>query len=133
LTPDSWQTAAPRLKEGFFSSQPSGEVIMPRFKASYQRSLLGDLKALGFTSNNFPRFSAKPDQLFISLIIHQAVLELNEEGAEAAAATAVIVGRSAAAWQAPFRMVVDRPFFCAIQDNESGAALFVGAIYDPQG
>jgi serine protease inhibitor len=58
---------------------------------------LGDLAALGFTSNNFPRFSAQPDQLLIDMIIHQAVLELNEEGAEAAAATAVMVKRSSMA------------------------------------
>ena len=133
LTPDSWQAAAPRLKEGFFSSQPSGTVIMPRFKASYRRSLLDDLVALGFTSNNFPRFSAQPEQLFIYMIIHKAVLELNEEGAEAAAATAVLVAKGLAALQEPFQMIVDRPFFCAIQDNESGAALFMGAIYDPEG
>jgi serine protease inhibitor len=31
----------------------------------------------------------------------------------------------------PFRMIVDRPFFCAIEDRRSGALLFVGAIYDP--
>jgi serpin B len=67
------------------------------------------------------------------MIIHQAVLELNEEGAEAAAATAVLVAKGLAALQEPFQMIVDRPFFCAIQDNESGAALFMGAIYDPEG
>jgi serpin B len=68
------------------------------------------------------------------MIIHQAVLELNEEGAEAAAVTAVMVKRSSMiGGPKPFRMVVDRPFFCAIQDNESGAALFMGAIYDPEG
>jgi serpin B len=31
----------------------------------------------------------------------------------------------------PFRMIIDRPFFCAIEDRRSGALLFVGAIYDP--
>jgi len=31
----------------------------------------------------------------------------------------------------PFQMIVDRPFFCVIEDRRSGALLFVGAIYDP--
>jgi serine protease inhibitor len=133
LTPDSWQTAVPHLKRSFFRSLPEGTVIMPRFKASYQRGLLGDLRYLGFNANRFPRMSSADDELMISDVIHQAVLEVNEEGAEAAAATAVVVARSAMGPQSSFRMTVDRPFFCAIQDNESGAALFMGAIYDPAG
>ncbi len=63
-------------------------------------------------------------------VIHKAVLEVNEEGSEAAAATAVMLGRGSA----PPRVVtvtVDRPFLCVIRDNRSGAALFVGRVARP--
>jgi len=57
---------------------------------------------------------------------------VDEEGSEAAAVTAIGVRAAAmASPQQPFRMIVDRPFFCAIEDRRSGALLFIGAIYDP--
>jgi len=56
---------------------------------------------------------------------------VDEEGSEAAAATATGIRTTAVAQ--PFQMIVDRPFFCAIEDRRSGALLFIGAIYDPAG
>ena len=57
---------------------------------------------------------------------------MDEEGSEAAAATTTGIRATAVARpEQPFQMIVDRPFFCAIQDERSGALLFVGAIYDP--
>jgi serine protease inhibitor len=51
---------------------------------------------------------------------------------EAAAVTTTEIRATAVARpEQPFQMIVDRPFFCAIQDQRSGALLFVGAIYDP--
>jgi serine protease inhibitor len=60
------------------------------------------------------------------------VLEVNEEGTVAAAATGVIVGVTAAPPEQPFEMIVDHPFFVAIQDQPTGAILFMGSIVDPQ-
>jgi serpin B len=54
--------------------------------------------------------------------------EVNEEGTEAAATTAVLMGRSLLG---PPRMVVNRPFFWAVRDDRSGALLFAGAVFDP--
>jgi serpin B len=71
-----------------------------------------------------------PEPAFISVVRHKAFLEVNEEGSEAAAATAVVVSRGAL--QHTPRMTVDRPFFCAICDNRSGAILFMGCVVDPQ-
>lgn len=91
--------------------------------------MLSDLVKLGFSSNCFPNMSATGELLFISQVIHKAVLEVNEEGAEAAAATAVVMSRSMPS--PPFHMIVDRPFFCAIEDSQTGIFLFTGAIYEP--
>ena len=65
--------------------------------------------------------------LWLSRVQHKAVMEVNEEGTEAAAATGVIGIRSM-----PPEFTVDRPFFCAIRDNRTGTLLFMGAIVDPQ-
>ena len=71
-----------------------------------------------------------PPPAFISLVKHKTFLEVNEEGTEAAAATVVEMTRGGP--PQTFRMTVDRPFFCAIRDNETGTLLFMGSIVDPQ-
>jgi serpin B len=72
-------------------------------------------------------------RVYISRVKHKTFAEVNEEGTEAAAVTSTEMRTTS--MQAPrrrFRMVVDRPFFCAIRDNTSGTILFMGSIYDPQ-
>ncbi len=125
LTPEAWGRTVGRLRY----AMSTGTIILPRFKAAYKRSLLPDLVKLGFSANCFPNMSATGEALFISQVVHEAVLEVNEEGAEAAAATAVVMSRSMPS--PPFRMVVERPFLCAIQDEQTGIVLFMGAIYEP--
>jgi serpin B len=68
----------------------------------------------------------------ISSVQQATYLKVDEAGAQAAAVTSIGV-RSAAVVRAPppFHMVIDRPFFCAIEDRRSGALLFIGAIHDP--
>jgi serine protease inhibitor len=69
--------------------------------------------------------------IFISKVIHKTFIEVNEEGAEVAAATAIqkLLGGPPVE---SFTMIIDRPFFCAIRDNETGTLLFMGSIVDPQ-
>jgi serine protease inhibitor len=82
-------------------------------------------------------FSSAPGQLrtgrfVISSVVQSTYWKVDEEGSEAAAVTTIGIRAAAVARPAqPFRMIVDRPFFCAIEDRRSGALLFVGAIYDP--
>ena len=82
-------------------------------------------------------FSSVPGQLrtgrfFISSVLQSTYWKVDEEGSEAAAVTTTGIRASAVPRpMQPFRMIVDRPFFCAIEDRRSGALLFVGAIYDP--
>jgi serpin B len=72
-------------------------------------------------------------QVFISKMKHKTFVEVNEEGTEAAAVTSAEV--AATAMPRPkerFRMVVDRPFFCAIRDSQTGTMLFMGSIEEPR-
>jgi serpin B len=103
-------------------------IVMPRFKVETEQSLVEPLNALGmklaFGGGDFGPMGFPGS--FISEVKHKALMEVNEEGTVAAAATAVVVTRSI---EIPF--MVDRPFFAAIRDERSGALLFIGAIHDP--
>jgi len=76
---------------------------------------------------------AAAGQLLISTVAHQAYIDVNEQGTEAAAATAVVMGRSAA-FRAPppATMVVDRPFLFAILDSATGVTVFLGQVSQPR-
>jgi serpin B len=68
--------------------------------------------------------------LLITDVFHKAFVAVDEEGTEAAAATAVIVGlESMPVMDA--ELTVDRPFIYLIRDTETGAVLFLGRVVDP--
>jgi serpin B len=69
------------------------------------------------------------EQLYISAVLHQAFIAVDEEGTEAAAATAVVV--SEASMPLATVLNVDRPFLFVIHDIESAAPLFIGRVSDP--
>jgi len=70
--------------------------------------------------------------LYISAVIHQAFVSVDESGTEAAAATAVVMAlRSASIPREPPEVVVDRPFLFLIRDIESGTILFMGRVLNP--
>jgi serine protease inhibitor len=118
-------------------AQRDGSIQLPKFKLEYSKNLKESLSAIGmanaFNLNqaNFSNLATQP--LAIADVKHKTFVEVNEEGTEAAAVTSVgIVATSVQIKpKPPFQMVVDRPFFCVIRDNQSGAILFMGAIVDP--
>ncbi|BAT56022.1 Proteinase inhibitor I4, serpin [Nostoc sp. NIES-3756] len=115
-------------------SQRDGSITLPRFQSDYETSLNDTLKALGMGEafTNKADFSGIGDKLAISQVKHKTVIEVNEEGTEASAATSVgIVATSLRQPQPPFQMVVNRPFFYAIRDNQSKNILFMGSVDDP--
>jgi len=72
--------------------------------------------------------------LFIGDVIHQAFVDVNEEGTEAAAATAVVIQRAMAP-AGPLPVPVfraDHPFLFLIQDDETGLILFMGRVEHPE-
>jgi serpin B len=80
---------------------------------------------------NFTGMTSTP--VNINEVKHKTFVEVNEEGTEAAAVTSVgIRATSAMPVDEPFNMVVDRPFFVAIRDNQTGTLLFMGSIVEPQ-
>jgi serine protease inhibitor len=116
-------------------SRQEGSIRLPKFKADYEVTLNDALKALGMEEAFSSRadFSGMGKNLAISQVKHKTVMEVNEEGTEAAAATSVgIVATSLREPQQPFQMIVDRPFFYAIRDRQTGSVLFMGQIVDPQ-
>jgi serpin B len=114
----------------------TGSVQLPRFKFDYDIQLNSALKALGMESAfnagaNFSNMTSA--SVAIDQVKHKTFVEVNEEGTEAAAATSVgMMLTSAQMPTEPFQMVVDRPFFCAIRDNQTGTLLFMGSIKEPK-
>ncbi len=114
-----------------------GQVQLPRFQVTYEKQLNDVLKALGmevaFDKNraNFSRIADIPPNIFVKEVKHKAVIEVNEKGTEAVAATSVEMQTESAPVDA-FTMKVDRPFLFTIQENETGTVLFIGAVGDPQ-
>jgi serpin B len=112
-----------------------GKIELPRFKLEYDVELNPILKKLGMTSSfnpnqaNFSKLSPSED-LFVSIVKHKTFLDVNEEGTEAAASTAIGM-RTTSIEPSPFEMIVNRPFFCAIRDNQTDTILFMGVIYNP--
>jgi len=111
-------------------------VSIPKFKVTSQFSLASVLKSMGMedafsTNADFSGINGKRD-LFISAVIHKAYVDVDEEGTEAAAATAVTMRlTSVGPTQIPvFR--ADHPFLFLIRDNDSGSILFIGRVMNPK-
>ena len=110
------------------------DLGLPRFGAESRIQLKPVLAALGmptaFTDRaDFSGISTQ-EPLLIDAVVHQANIDVDEKGTEAAAATAV-VARAASLPSDAVTLIVDRPFLFAVRDVESGAVLFLGRITDP--
>jgi len=114
-------------------------LALPRFKLSFKADLVPPLRAAGMTLAFDPvraDFSGMigtgaRGRFAIGQIAHRAVIEVQEEGTEAAAATAAMMTlTSAPSNQETFR--VDRPFLYYVVDDTTGAILFQGRVVDPR-
>lgn len=118
-------------------AQSKGTIELPRFTIEYESTVNSALEALGMKLAfapglaDFSRMANTPPELYISEVKHKTFLEVNEKGTEAAAVTSIGVEATSAPAN-PFLMQVDRPFFVAIEDRQTGAWLFVGSITNPQ-
>jgi serpin B len=128
LTPALLSDALKQMK------QQEVEIFLPRFKLESSFELNTTLARMGMPNAFSPNadFSGMDGNrnLFISHVFHKAWGEVNEEGTEAAAATAVVMNAIFAAPPPPvFR--ADHPFIFFIRDTRSGSLLFVGRLADP--
>lgn len=114
------------------------DVFLPKFKLETKYKLNDSLKTLGMPSAfdgdvaDFSGMSGMRD-LYIGLVVHQAFVEVNEEGTEAAAATGVAMMRTSMLVDPELIPVfrADRPFLFLIRENATGAILFVGRVMEP--
>ncbi len=87
-------------------------------------------------SANFDRLAPRKanDYLCLSKVFHKTFIAVDEDGTEAAAATAAVMMQTTSAMRPdePIEVKVDRPFLYAIQHVPSGACLFIGRVTDPR-
>jgi serpin B len=127
----------------FFANEEV-DVYLPKFKFEAEYFMAQDLEDMGmpiaFTAGI--DFGGKADfsgmtgnkRLNIDEVIHKAFIEVDEEGTEAAAATAVVMREVTAGpgWPKPKKIFkADHPFIFIIQDTDTGNILFIGRVNDP--
>ena len=130
----SWQTLAEQL-----NSARHREVMLylPRFKVRGKFELRDVLKRLGVHDAFSDRadlsgiHEPNPLPLEISDIIHESFTDVNEERAEAGAATATVMRGGRGGYVEPVELRLDRPFLFIIRDSSPGAILFLGRVMDP--
>lgn len=112
-------------------------VVLPRFEARFEESVKAALIAAGMpgafdeTRADFSGIVAGR-RLVIDDVAHATFLRIDEEGTEAAAATAVTIALTSARIEPKVpEIVFDRPFLATLRDRKSGAVLFFGRIADP--
>jgi len=116
---------------------PGTQVVltMPKFTFRSEALLKDALSELGMpiAFSDGADFSGMTTQepLAIADVIHQAFIAVDEKGTEAAAATAVVM-RATSAPPRQIELRIDRPFLFLIQDDETGAILFLGRLSDPK-
>jgi serine protease inhibitor len=113
--------------------EKKGEIALPRLSLSAGEELLSPLDALGLrrarqASDSLDGFSS--ESLIITRVVQRLELRVNEEGTEAAAATAVTTTRSIAA-DDHVKMIVDKPFVFALRDQKNGLVLLTGYVGAP--
>jgi serpin B len=144
LLPDA-RDGLPKLEESLTSAKIDGwiksasqrevNVYIPKFKLTSQFSLAGTLKAMGMSlpfsdAADLSGIDGKRD-LYISAVIHKAFVDVNETGTEAAAATGISIGLTAAPASPPPEFRADHPFLFLIRDNQDGGILFLGRVNNP--
>lgn len=130
LTPEKWEDYFGTLDYKF------GTVSMPKIKLDYKLLMNSALINMGMSiafgaSADFSRINGFGN-LFISRVIHQSFVQIDEEGTEAAAATIVEISLTSGSGSSGFHMRVDRPYIFVIRERINNTILFIGKITEPK-
>ena len=112
------------------------DVWLPKFRIESLFTLNEPLKSMGMemafstAAADFSGMAGARHPLFISAVLQKAFVEVNEEGTEAAAATAVVMETESVGGE-PVEFHADRPFVFVIWENVNGSILFMGRVADP--
>jgi serpin B len=117
------------------------QLTLPQFKLKSTVPAKKTLIKLGMSAPfdpdqaDFPKLASPIyDNVFVTDVLHQATVAIDEKGTEASAATAIILGGTSSANPDPPQpkvVTIDRPFLFVIRDNPTGAVLFVGQVVAP--
>uniref|UniRef100_A0A8C6XJJ8 Serpin family I member 1 n=1 Tax=Naja naja TaxID=35670 RepID=A0A8C6XJJ8_NAJNA len=110
------------------------EVYLPRFTIEQEIDLKDALKGVGITEvfSQSADLTAMSDNklLYLSKAVHKSILEVNEEGSEAAAASGMIaISRMAVLYP---QIIVDHPFFFVVRNRITGTIIFMGRVMHPE-
>ncbi|XP_055630061.1 serine protease inhibitor 42Dd-like isoform X4 [Toxorhynchites rutilus septentrionalis] len=110
------------------------ELSLPKFKIEFNVDLQETLEKLGMAgifsdSADFSELLVQKDPLQVSKVVHKAFIEVNEEGAEAAAATVMMVINQY--MTIPVRLIVDRPFYFVLFGRRHKVSIFNGRLQNP--
>lgn len=144
LLPDDDQSVdnlCSRIKDRDFNAvhnglKPSFTLVqLPKFNLEHKTRLVSSFKQLGvediFNENKADLSEISTEgNLFVSDIIHQATVEVNEEGSEAAAVTGIAIS-TRVGFSSQSSFIVDRPFLFVIQDLRNNIPLFMGKVVNP--
>jgi len=120
------------------SSFTGVQVDLPKFKYEFKELLNEPLTDLGlgvaFSEEGEADFTRinPAGNLFISRVIHQTFIDVQEEGTEAAAATIVEIGKNDAGGGSPIYFKADKPFLYLIKENSTGVVVFIGKVGKPE-
>lgn len=111
-------------------------IYLPKFEFNAKYAMEDTLSAMGMQTafSNEADFSGMDGSrnLSINKVIHQAYIKVDEEGTEAAAATAVIMKDTSSMPRLENTFRADHPFIFIIQERETGNILFLGRVTDPR-
>jgi serpin B len=117
---------------------PVRALRVPRFTVSCKNKVAEVLRDLGLALPFDPiradfgdMVESAPEPLVVSEVFHECFVEVNEEGTEAAAATAAVVAFGCARMPPPEDFVADHPFMFLIQEDFTGVVVFAGQVIDP--
>jgi serpin B len=117
------------------SNRAMVDFSMPKFQSESSLGLADKLAALGMPDAfdaqkaDFSGMTGKPD-LMISSVLHQATIEVNEEGTEAAAATAVVMNLTSMPGES-YTIRLDKPFIYVIYETTTNTIVFMGRVVNP--